>query len=89
MSGASTASRETAVELLRDQLGHAGLILVNASVGRTSNGPVWVVTLESPVSGVITLHAQLAETEEPYSPATVADVVGRVVNHVRVIEKNA
>jgi len=65
-------------DALRKSLERDGVGLVDATLGRRSDVPVWVVTVNAPWRGVGVYNAAFAAGTDPYSPQTLGSLVRRL-----------
>lgn len=67
---------------LKDRLRRVGVELIAAELGRTSTGPAWVLTVQTPDQHVVTVNAGLSSDQDPHSVSTSDDVAKRVLQYL-------
>jgi len=82
MMTGSAERRGASIERIRVGLAERAFKLVTADLGRTPQGPAWVVTVEFPDRRVATANVQLLATQDPHDPVVCAEVVRRIVEEL-------
>jgi hypothetical protein len=79
----NTAERSAAFSRsLSEYLAQRGIRLLASNLGRSGQGPVWVLTLQLPNDHVLTLNATVPGGMDAMASATSANIAARVVEHI-------
>jgi hypothetical protein len=83
----SEARRRAFKQALREALERNGIGFVDASLARVNGAPVWLITVNHPLHGVKKYRLKFSETTEPYSNATLNEVIGRLLNAMEPVRQ--
>lgn len=78
----SASQRNASKERLRARLAEGDVALLEADVGRQGDHSVWVLTVEVPNQGVLTVQAALLPGQDPHTYSTCDEVAKRVLQHL-------
>jgi hypothetical protein len=84
LSTGAVDKRSASLQRIRDGLAVAGIKLITAELGRDRDRSIWVLTMEIPGRGILTLNAPLDPGQDPHAFSTCDMVAERVRNHVQL-----
>ena len=74
--------RVASAAALGERLQSVGVTLVTAELGRTSAGPVWVLTVKGRDEQLVSVNVKVDSRYVPHSPEATEDVVDRVTAYL-------